>query len=288
MIRFCCLIFLAGFCVSLATAQPQPVDTVPLALQAPGDLAVETTTVAFAQDVEPALSFDLYRPVAKSRDAKLGLVVFVSGANNVRHWRWFQDLSRLAVADGFAALVPDKRYPRGWDGLVTGFDDTVRALKYIRDHADELGIDLARVCLWTISAGGRLTSAGLQAGDWRPRCLVNYYGLLDLDAELTGVADEARRTELANRYSPRHTFAALGADAPPFYVVRAGRDAAVINNSIDRLGADALVKNLPLTLVNLPDRVHGFDAWQHDATSRAAIAATFAFIRAQLNPDAAR
>lgn len=265
-----------------AFAQRVPIESVRVVLTHPDQAAAEKRNVVFASDLEPALAFDLYRPAGAAADARLPVIVFLSGTERGRNWKWFEDFCGLAAAHGFAALAPDKRYPRGWDGLLAGTADTKRVLRYLADHAAELGIDPQRLCVWSFSGGGRLNAAALAADGPRPACLVNFYGLLDLTDELASMTDDARRTELLAQYSPSHVYAALGAEAPPLLVIRAGRDSAVINRSIDRLTNAALAANTPLTLINSPAAVHGFDGQQDNDESRRLIAESFEFVRRHL------
>ncbi|MBA4138717.1 MAG: hypothetical protein C0518_15535 [Opitutus sp.] len=265
-----------------AIAQPLPIENVRIALTHPAQETAERRNVVFAPDMEPTLAFDLYRPAGAVAGARLPVIIFLSGTDRARNWKWFEDLGQLAAAHGFAAVVPDKRYPRGWDGLLSGTADTKRVLRYLAEHSAELGIDPQRLCVWSFSGGGRLNAAALAADVPRAACLLNFYGLLDLTDELASVADETRRNELLAQYSPSHVYAALGADAPPWLVIRAGRDGAVINRSIDRLVASALAANAPLTLINSPEAVHGFDGQQHNDESRRLIAAALEFARVHL------
>lgn len=267
-------------------AQPVAVDKVGLVLTHPGQAEALRRTVEFAADTTPALAFDLYLPKEHMDGRPPPVIVLLSGTNVAREWRGFQDLGRLAAALGFAAVIPDKRYPRGWDGLLSGTADTKRLLQYVAQNGASLGVDPSRLCVWSFSGGGRLVAAALAKDVPAARCLVNFYGLLDLTDELAGLPDEARRQELLGQYSPSHVYAALGADAPPFLVVRAGRDSAVINRSIERLVASALAANAPLTLINSPQAVHGFDIFQPNDESRRLLMAAFDFARTHLNSAA--
>lgn len=277
----CGLWLLCGLVLS-TPVQGQRVDPskASVVLRLPGmEQAVVRKGIVF--DEKGGLAFDLYRPAGAQAGARLPAVVFVSGAERVREWQWFIDYGRLAAASGLLGIVPDKRYPPSLEGLRTGAADTEALLAWLRSHAGELGLDPDRICLWTFSAGGRLTSVGLRQGGPAVRCLVSFYGVLDLTPDAAGL-QEAERNEALLRYSPLHTLEALEAPRTPLFVVRAGRDAIPnLNAGLDRFAATALRRNAPITLINLPEADHGFDALNDNDRSRAAIAAALEFLRRQ-------
>jgi acetyl esterase/lipase len=246
--------------------------------------AVVRAGVVFANPPTGALALDAYIPRGLRRGERRPAIVFVSGAESVRHWRWFISWGQIAAAHGFVGVVPDKRYPPSVDGIRTGYADTETLLTFLRTNGDRFGIDPRRICLWTFSAGGRLTSVGLKAGGPPVQCLVSFYGVLDLSAGLAGVTGEAEREALLRQLSPLHALdaqVASGGKVPPIFIARAGKDIAPINAGIDRFTAAALRLNAPLTVVNYADGDHGFDGINDTAQSRAIIEAALRFVREQ-------
>ena len=244
--------------------------------------AVVRRDVVFDGSVTPPLAFDAYLPRAARAGERLRpAIVFVSGAERVRHWRWFVTWAQLAAAHGVVGVVPDKRYQRGFDGLRAGFGDTEKLLAHLRTGGERLGIDPERICLWTFSAGGRLTAVGLKAGAPPVSCLVVFYGVVDLAQEFSAVADEKQRETLLRQYSPLHALesaAGSGARLPPIMIARAGKDAPSINSGIDAFAAAALRLNAPLTVVNYPEGDHGFDGLNDTPQSRAIIKTALQFV----------
>ena len=276
-----------GLLLHLAAAIAQPQNRVhpsevSIVSRVPGmERAVVRRDVVFDNSTSPPLAFDAYLPRGMRAGERRPAIVFVSGAERVRQWRWFVTWGQLAAARGIVAIVPDKRYPRGFDGLRTGFEDTEKLLAHLRTNGERLGIDPERVCLWTFSAGGRLTAVGLKAGTPSVKCLVVFYGVLDLAQEFSSVTDETRRAELLRQYSPLHaleTAAGAGAKLPPILIARAGKDAPTLNSGIDAFAAAALRLNAPLTLVNYPEGDHGFDGLNDTPQSRAIIEEALRFV----------
>jgi dienelactone hydrolase len=119
------------------------------------------------------------------------------------------------------------------------------------------------------------------------RCLVSFYGVLDLSGEVSNVSNEADREKLLRHYSPvqaLESLAASGGKSPPVFIARAGKDAAFINNGIDRFTSAALRLNVPITVVNYADGDHGFDGFNDTSQSRAIIAAALRFVQEHIRP----
>lgn len=273
------LVALASVSGSPAKAQnaPNPAES-PVVLRVPGieQIVVEKDLV-YATPAGTPQHFDLYRPSAP-RQGGLPAIVFVSGGEDVRSWKWYQSYGRLAATKSIVGIVPSKRYARGFDGLQTGYADTDSILTYLRANSARLGIDPNRICVWAFSAGGRLMSVALSGRFSALRCVVGYYPVADATQEFAAVADTVRRKQLLGLYSPSHVLATRGDGAPPVFIVRAGKDSPVINSAIDRFIAAATAANADLTFINYPEGVHGFDAYNDTDESRRIIEATFDFI----------
>ena len=301
-----------------ARAQNRDPAKTPVVYSVPGmTQAVVRSGVVFDKTSATPLALDAYLPRGPRKGERRPAIVFISGAERVRHWRWFITWGQLAAAHGLVGIVPDKRYPRGFDGTRAGSEDTEKLLAFLQTQGDTLGIDPQRICLWTFSAGGRLTAVGLQPAKtsgpdassgtrqaWMPalpgsggmsqagmpappgsvRCLVSFYGVLDMSSEVSSASSEAEREMLLKRYSPVQALESLvasGGKSPPVFIARAGRDSAFINNGIDRFAEAALRLNVPITVINYADGDHGFDGVNDTPQSRSIIMAALRFVQEQ-------
>ena len=77
----------------------------------------------------------------------------------------------------------------------------------------------------------------------------------------------------------------MSAGSPPVFVARAGLDTAHLNAALGRFVEAALASNAPLTLVNHPSGRHGFDVEDDVPRTHEVVAATLAFLRAQLDAE---
>jgi acetyl esterase len=156
--------------ITLARASPAPAQSV-------------ETGVRYVEADGVALMMDVYRPPA-GRNNGIGVVVIHGG-------RWMQGdrgetPADLIAAQGFVAfsvdyrLAPEHTYPAAIEDLQT-------AVRYIRDHAEEYGIDPAKI--WAIggSAGGHLAALlgtlgqGPTTQDARIAVVVSWSGPMDLE-----------------------------------------------------------------------------------------------------------
>ncbi len=255
-------------------------------LEGTNEVRVEAGQI-FSEVEGRTLRFDAYYPKADASGEpqdRRPAIVFVSGAEDVRAWEWFKGYGRLAAAQGFVGLVPDKRYsPKAKDPLITGHEDTERFLRYVAEHGEELGVDPDRLCLWTFSAGGRMAAVVLKRNAPPVRCLVAYYSILNASGLIDPKLPDGAR--LVAQYSPIHALLDSQGTKLPTLVVRAGKDNEAINRSIDTFVQVGKEKKLPVRLFDYPEGAHGFDGVNNTDKSRAIIAATFRFVAEQLGVD---
>ena len=119
----------------------------------------------------PPLTLDIYQPnAAKARPA----IVFLHGggwsAGDARHSHSFSDLpAALAAlaAKGFVVASVNYRLS-GQAHFPAPLQDVKSALRWLRGHADDYGLDATRIMVWGEDAGGHLaalaaTSCGVNA-----------------------------------------------------------------------------------------------------------------------------
>jgi hypothetical protein len=144
-----------------------------------------------------------------------------------------------------------------------------------------LGIDPGRIGLFACS--GHVPTALwllMEQPHGSLACAALCYGyMLDL-GESRPVAEAAAKFGFGNPAANRSV-----GDLPrvPILLARAGRDQLPgVNESIDGFAAEALARNLPLTLINLAEAPHAFDLFDESEASREAVRAILAFLRAHL------
>ena len=194
--------------------------------------------------------------------------------NDWRTAAFYTSFGRVLAAEGLAAVNFDKRLARDRASVVTASDDTLALVDYLKNNATKYGLDTSRLCSWHFSAGG--TVAGTMLGDKSPAsCVVLTYTILsfgdgDRDAQLAPHSALVQARERGDRF-------------PPTLVVRAGRDAKPLNDSIDAFVAAGLAKNGPVSLINYPAGDHGFEILNDTDETRRVIAQSIAWVKSRLN-----
>lgn len=179
--------------------------------------------------------------------------------------------ARLLAASGIAAVLY---------GAAAPADDIVAVLQQLRRQAGSLNLDAERIGLFATSGSVPVALSALMR-DTNIRCAALLYGFtMDVDGG-TAVKDMARQTGFVNACEGRAVH-----DLPatvPMLFVRAGKDSfPSLNDLLDTIVAQALVRNLPVAVVNHPTGVHGFDIYDDTAQSRRIIQHVLAFLHLHL------
>ncbi len=113
------------------------------------------------------------------------------------------------------------------------------------------------------------------------RCSVVYYGLLSLlnKKYYTYTSDEE---EEIKEFSALHHLRETNKTIAPIFIARAGLDNEYLNDALDTFVKEAIEKNAPLTFMNHPTGLHGFDILNDDKQSRQIIKATLEFMKVHL------
>lgn len=225
-------------------------------LELPGMSAVQVDTgVVFRTVAGHSLRFDLFHPSGTSKPKKAPLVIFVNGVGvddpPLRRWGIYQSWGRLVAVSGMAAVTHDCRRDAPREDLET-------LVTHLRQNAARYGIDPDDIAIWACSANLREGSRyALNPANSYVKAAVFYYGSVDTTYF---------RTDL------------------PILVGRAGLDNTFSNAALDNFVFRALRRNATISSINVPNGRHGFDLFDDDETSREAVRATLAFLRANLSP----
>jgi acetyl esterase/lipase len=208
------------------------------------------TDVEYAKDGEHSLKLDVYRPKASS-DQPRPCIVWIHGGGWLKGDK-SSGLARLgkwvATGDYVGVSVGYRLTDKGtWPIQI---HDCKAAIRYLRSHAAELGIQPDRIAVWGSSAGGHLVSLLGTSGDVaelegnlgvtgvssRVACVVDYCGPSDFlrfakDAprlnepvyKLLGGSVKDKR-DLAKQASP---VTYVSKDDPPFLIVHGTADRLV-------------------------------------------------------------
>jgi len=246
----------AALRINAAGAQPQQ----PFYYPEPPSSAFRVTKDVPYATARGAAAMDIYRPTTPGLAP--ALILFTA--------RWASDArspreadtralgwAKLAAAAGIVAIIPEVRAEEGTGNATTptrvANGELSSVVEHLVGHAAEYGIDRDRIAV--MGASGGVWAALPAVQDPRLTAIkaaVMYYGAGKVDAF---------RLDL------------------PVLFVRAGLDSRATNADVDRLIAQALAENAPVSLLNNNTAHHGFEARNDDGATRETIAQTIDFIK---------
>ena len=255
--------------------------------QPDADQVVARLGVEFAQTASGPLTLDVYAPALRSTPVALPAIVLVAGYSDVGYEGFmgcrFKDMAmsttwaRLVASFGMIAVTYGNERPA---------EDLQALLRYVREHAAELGIDAERLALWGLSGNGPLALATLASappGSFKCGVFSCAY-LADLDGA-THVADAQKLWRFV--YPGDFRVESLPADLPVL-IARAGQEQDPgLNVALDRLVAAMLAANRPVTCVNFAAAPHGFELFHDTLETREVMRQMFRFARFHLAGTAA-
>jgi acetyl esterase/lipase len=253
-----------------------------------------TRGVKFAEVDGTRLRLDVYRssdPAHKQR--RLPAVIQVHGGGWLSGSRYEQGIPLLNHLAGLGwvgfnidyRLSPQATWP---DHIV----DVKHAIAWVRQNAEELGIDPDLICITGGSAGGHLTALagltendpafqpGFEDADTSVAAAVPFYGVYDLtdaggvyypelaDYVFEKIVVKQRLADAPEIYKAASPTWRIHPQAPPFMVIHGDRDTLVpVGDArifVERL-RDA--SSNEVRYVELPGAEHAFDLWPSERTA---------------------
>jgi acetyl esterase/lipase len=242
--------------------------------------------VVYHRESNRRVRLDVYMPKAPPREGELRpAIVQVHGGGWIFGSRVEQGIPLLnhLAANGWVGFNVDYRLSPGAT-MPEHVIDVKRAIAWVREHADEYGVDPERICLTGGSAGGHLCALaaltsddkslqpGFEGADTSVIAAVPFYGLYDLlDADeryyhhlrewlLEDVVVKRSRQADPDAFravSPTHR---VHAGAPPFMIFHGEHDSLVPTEDA-RIFARRLeeVSREKVLYIELPGSEHAFD-----------------------------
>lgn len=232
------------------------------------------------------LKMDVYNPRNLRRGARRPAVVFVHGGalppnllTKPKEWGAYVSFGQLVATSGFVGITFNHRF-YGWDmkSLSDAWSDVTDAIEYVRNNAEDFGIDKDRISLWALSAGSVVLGRAITEPTPFIRSMVFYYAIMDLEPlrkERPVITEE-----VVKEFSPLHRLKQAPKTYAPIFIARAGRDEPDLNAAVDSFVQEALSKKATLDLSNHAEGQHGFDVLDDNERTREIIKRTLEFIKA--------
>lgn len=289
----------------------------PAGTVAPRDLpAGQASTVEYCRPDGVPLAMDVYMPPADTaRDEAAPVVMYVHGGGAIGDRKMYGAGASLANHEGalFPRLQPslnargfvvasfDHRLPPGtpWPAQI---EDAKCAVRFLRAHAADLGIDPDRIGVWGPSGGGHLASLlgltgpedGFDVGQYvedssRVQAVVDMFGLADLNdfddaapaARLMAQISFGGSTELRRTASPVNH---VRPDAPPFLILHGTADDMVVPRQSTRLAERLDRAGVSITFVEVRGAEHSLVTPHQEPTPDELTATIIDFVTEVLGP----
>ncbi|MFE6968503.1 alpha/beta hydrolase [Isoptericola sp. NPDC057653] len=250
------------------------------------------TTATFARPDGEALDVDAYLPAGGAGEAAPAVVLAHAGGFHTFDKGDLRGTGRWLADHGVAVFAVDYRLARAdrptWDKAP---QDLASALAWVREHADEYGVDPAQVSLGGMSAGGtlalnaayRLQEGTLATADGDavgpPASVIGFYPGTDVagmwEDDVAGTREAAELftggtpQDHPDRYREVSPTAAVGPGLPRTLLVVGDRDRSARPGTVTGLGDALAAQGVDTRVEVLPYAEHAFDDAYGSLTSQA-------------------
>ncbi len=236
--------------------------------------------VKFAEVNGTALYTDIFRPT--DRDSKRPALLHLHGGSWVMSFKRFQGIPLLThlAANGWVVFNADYRLSPGV-AFPEHLHDVKRAIAWIRENADTLGVDAKFIAVSGGSAGGHLATLaaltqnktalqpGFEQADTSVQAALSFYGVYDFSSDARSrhflervehVVMQVPRSGNDEHYQNASPIACVNKYAPPFFIVHGDKDTMTpvqdARRFVERLRA---VSEQPVIYVEVQGANHNFD-----------------------------
>jgi hypothetical protein len=274
------LLLLVTFCNQMTTGQSV------VALKLPGmEDAIVKKDITYLNNSVLNRKMDIYYPPKFDFKRNIPAIIFISGCpdtsmvklagNEFRKWSTYTSWCKLVAASGMAAIVYETGDPK---------DDLIALTEYINSNLDKLSINKNSIGAFVCSGHTpNAVSYILNSPSNIFNCAVLYYGFfLTQDFEYLSTI-EGLLIDKGFQKPPILTDPINWNKNVSILIIRAGMDnVPYLNQSMQNFFNNAIKQNLPITLINYPQGVHGFDVYTDNETTRLIISNTLEFWKQNL------
>ena len=215
---------------------------------------------------------DVYLPAASAGPARPAVVLVHGGpvpaghAPSPRDWPVYRGYGSLLAGRGVVAVM--------FDHPLHGVEDYPRCDAHVRELVDRARehprVDGDRIALWCFSGAGPLCAAWLRDPPSWLRCVALSYPLLGGPA-LAPPFRPIDAVEAVGAAAAAGVAGAMRANTLPIVLTRVGRERPDRAEAVAAFVAAARTADADLTIVDVPDGRHGFDAGDDTDDARRAV-----------------
>lgn len=234
--------------------------------------AVDKKTIVYVVRDKESLTLDLFQG-SKEKSPIPCVVVIHGGSWQNGDSTQLSALNGYLAAHGYAVAALNYRLGREHQ-FPAALDDVRAAIYYLKENAEELGLDAGRFVLLGRSAGGQLALlAAYTAHDPSIRGVVSLYGPADLVysyehpasplvIDSRGVLEAylgGSPNQVGSQYNAASPINFVGEETPPTLLIHGGRDELVSHAQSERLAGALERAGRRSLLLTLPWATHGCD-----------------------------
>lgn len=260
----------------------------PVVYRLPGmDRVHVISNLKYTEADNPHLLMDVYVPPDLTAHECRPVVFLLHGGagpeQKPKDWGMFKSWGRLFAAAGLVTVTFTHRFsPPPQSFLPEATTDLASAIDYLRTNSATLHADRDHIGLCVWSSGGALLNSLLGNTPSFLRCVAMLFPLLDL--KQYAPPDDALALQFVKGFSAIESLPEDASRMIPMLIARAGRDdIPMLNDALARFTARALEANAPVTLINHPLGLHGFDTLNDDERSREVVRSIIEFMVTHLH-----
>jgi len=234
---------------------------------------VRVHTYVYSRAYGQTLALDLYAPKTQHQNLP-GIIVVHGGSWASGNRDELPALNRYLAARGYLVAAVDYRFAPRWH-FPAARDDVISAVIYLKEHANEIGLDTTRLVLLGRSAGGEIAlTVAYGQKDPAIRGVIAFYAPSDLEFAYVHPSNPwvlnsqkvledylgGTPNQESERYQAASPLNTVGPKTPPTLLIHGGRDELVWSVHSDRLAERLETEGVPHLYLRLPWATHGCDA----------------------------
>jgi acetyl esterase/lipase len=216
------------------------------------------------------LKLDVYQPLVRPAvgdQYPAVIVIHGGGWRNGDKQDWFVPHNRYIASQGY--VVFSIQYRLSGEALWPAqLEDVQAAIRWVKEHAPDYGVDTDRIALMGRSAGGHLALMAAYCADevTRVRAVISLYGVVEMRwpeyeegsaiVALMGGLPQHKPSE----YESATPLNFVRDGLPPTLVIEGGMDTITPHHHGDKLANALSMTDTPFVLLRAPWARHGFDA----------------------------
>lgn len=232
------------------------------------------------------LLMDLYTAYQKEPFSPRPVVILIHGeaksVKNMKDAGQYCSLGKVIAASGLNAVTFNHRMLSDGFSMQEVIQDINDLIQYVINNADTLKINKNKIALWSFSGGVPFGMyVGLSSYFDDIKCIISYYGFGDFNYVSQFFSTPLNAKTLKD-ISLLKLIQKNAVFIPPMLIARAGLDAEILNESIDKFIVEALRNNLTIDILNHATGQHAFDLFNDNDRTHEIIIKSLDFLKMHL------